>query len=877
MGLLPGSRLGPYEIIGAIGAGGMGEVYRARDAKLQRDVAIKILPGRFAADLDRLARFEREAQTLAALNHPNIAQIYGVEAHAAGHAIVMELVEGETLAERCARGKVPLGEAFDIARQIAEALAAAHDAGIVHRDLKPANLTLRGDGTVKVLDFGLAKVLDTVAAGSAAASTLTSPALTEAGIILGTAAYLSPEQARGAQVDKRTDVWSFGCVVYEMLSGRRAFPGETISDAIGKILEREPDWSALPAETPAPTVHVLRRMLVKDVRQRLRDLGDAAIAFDVIERDKPALIPRGHRTIGFVTAAILAVLFAIAGAAATMLWLRRDVTPAAWATGPIRFDVDPAAVNLNMAISADGTTIAWLTSGADGRRRVAVRSLQSSESRELPGTENATYPFLAPDGHAVGFYAASTLRRMDLRSGTIQVLADTPGVSLGATWSVSDVIVFSNRYGLQAIPASGGTPRQVASLDLTRHENSLRFPEFLPDGTHFVYVARSGRPQESSAYLGSLDAKPVRLFQTLSKVAFAPPGYLLFTRGNTLVAQRFDVGSQALSGDEIPVAAGVGTNTLGMGSAFAVSSTGVLVYTSTNARDATSLHWFDRSGKDLGTLAPEGLYPQIRIAPDGRRVAVAISDERTAGRSVWILQDGQTPARLTQPGTNDWFPVWSRDGTRIAFGSYRDGPLNIYLKTASGAGSDLPLMQSVDQKDPLDWSPDDRYLLVTTGERDVKGDLVAVEVSDPSKRIAVAHTEGGERSGRFSPDGRWIAYVSDETGQSEVWVQPFPPTGAKWQASVGGGDEPAWGRDGAEFFYVNRAGVLVTASIAPNRAAFSAAPARPLFKVGSALAIGGTMRYDASPDGTRFLVVVPADQGPPGRPSLILNWPALLK
>ena len=877
MPLSAGTRVGPYEITGPLGAGGMGEVYRARDTALNRDVAIKVLPDLFLTDADRLARFTREAQTLAALNHPNIAQIYGVQEHGSTRAIVMELVPGEGLDARIARGRIPLREALVLARQIADALAAAHDAGIVHRDLKPANIRLRPDGTAKVLYFGLAKIVDLAAATSGTAHDAHTMSATQIGIILGTAGYMSPEQARGTPVDKRADVWAFGCVLYEMLTGKRAFSGATVTDTIGKILERDPDWSALPADIPPTVIRLLHRCLVKDARHRLRDLGDAAIDLDdAMSRRETEAAPASRVNRAAVAGAVLLLAAIAGGVAALTLWRREAPAPPAWAAQPMRFEIDPVDA-LQFGISADGRTIAWRSRGADGVPRIRVRSIDSPESRELPGTERGNFPFLRPDGQAIGFYAGGQLKRIDIASGTVRVLAETPGVSLGGTWSANDVIVFSNRFGLQAIPAGGGEPREVASLDLTRQENSLRWPQFLPDGRHFLYVARSGRAEQSAAYLGALDAKPRRLFATLSKVMFAPPGYVLFLRGQTLVAQRFDVESGRVDGDETPVATGVAAGPLGNNAGFAVSENGVLVHGPAGPPETSSLRWFDRAGKDAGSLAEPDGYAQFRIAPNGRRIVAAISDERTASRSIWILEAGQTPARLTQPGTNDWFPVWSRDGARVAFSSYRDGPLNIYVTSTLEGGRDAPVVTSPQQKEPNDWSPDGKFLLYRDTQHNLRGDLAVVEMPAATVRTELPRTDYEERTGRFSPDGRWIAYVSEETGRPEIWVQPFPATGAKWQVSVGGGDEPTWGPDGREIFYIAAPDTLVAVPVLDKRTSFVTGPARPLFKAGIALAAGGTQRYDAASDGTRFLVAVPSETSPPHRAVVVLNWPAILK
>ena len=883
MALNSGSRLGPYEILSAIGAGGMGEVYRARDTRLNRDVAIKVLPAAFTQDDERVARFRREAQVLATLNHPNIAAIYGLEesqstgaGQEAVHALVMELVEGEDIAARLKRGAIPVAEVLAIARQIALGLEEAHERGIVHRDLKPANLRLTPDGKVKILDFGLAKAYEDNAAATAASvsfsqSPTNSRPLTEVGFVHGTPAYMSPEQARGTTLDPRSDIWAFGCVVYEMLTGRRAFSGSTSSDIIAKIIEREPDWSVLPVGTPPGLRRTLQRCLQKDLKQRLRHIGDALLEPDSIVQGEISAAAAPRPAFRRLTAAL-----ALAGwAVAASLLLRSGPPTPSWTRRPVEFEMDAGNPD-SLAVSADGQTIVWVAPGADGTSRVRLRSLNTATARELPGTEGATYPFLAPDGQALAFFAGGQLKRIDVASGSVQILVpEVSDVSLGGTWNAAGQIVFSNRYGLRVMSAMGGETREVAALDRTRQENSLRFPEFLPDGRHFLYVARSGRPEKSSAYLGSLDGPPRRLFATLSKVAFAAPGYLLFLRGNTLVTQRFDPDSLKLDSDTATVATDVAARTLGVGGAFAVSDTGLLVYTHAAPSATVTLRWFDRSGRDLGAFAGPDSYTQFRIAPDGRRVAAAIADEKGGSRSVWIMEAGHTPTRLTFPGTHDWEPAWSPDGERIAFGSYRDGLLNIYSKSASGSGKDESLVLSDFQKDLGDFSPDGRFLAYRDTQRNIPGDIVVAELSGARRRIALPPSDAAEFSPRFSGDGRFIAYVSDETGVGEVFVQPFPPTGAKWQASVGGGESPTWRGDGGELYYVDRRGMVMALPVDKRAASFAPGRPQPLFVAGFRGRVSDS--YDVTRDGTRFLVSVATPSGREPRATVVLNWAEALR
>ena len=864
------AQIGPYRIERELARGGMGIVYLARDTRLDRAVAIKVLPDLFAADPERLARFTREAQVLASLNHPNIAHVYGVESG----ALVMELVDGEDLAHRLARGPVPIDEVLPIAAQIAQALDAAHSQGIVHRDLKPANVKVRVDGVVKVLDFGLAKAWEPVTdASSGSLATITSPALTAQGVIVGTAAYLSPEQARGRPVDRRADIWAFGCVVFELLTGTRAFRGETVTDTIAAIIEREPDWSKLPAGTPAGVVRLLRRSLVKDPAARLRDAGDALL--DLREAPVPPPDPRRPNPArGFALAAAglvagAAVMFVAAGP-----WRGRDTRRPEGIAGAAEFPL-PSGDPRSLAVSADGQTLAWVAPGADRIPRVWIRKLDSPVARELPGTDGASYPFLAPDGRAVGFFAGRRLLRVDLDSGTSQFLADTSAVSPGASWGTSDIIVFSSRFGINRIDAAGGQPATVVQLDRSRHENSLRFPSFLPDGRHFLYVVRSGRPEENAAYLASLDGPPTRLMATSSKVIYAPPGYLLFLRGGTLFAQRFELEKRQLAGQAVPLARDVAEETIGVGGGFAASMNGVLAYGS-GQRNESTLRWMDRRGAVLGTIGEPAVYAQFRIAPDGRRVAAAIADTARGSRSVWVLEPGRTPSRLTFPATHDWAPAWSPDGTRIVFGSYRDGPLNVYVKDAAGSQPDEPLAVSDDQKDPSDWSPDGRYVVYRDAGRVGRGDLVAVDTRARDTRIQITKTDSDERIPQFSGDSRWIAYVSDETGRAEVFVQPFPPTGARWQVTVNGGDEPRWRADARELYYIDRAGMLVAAAIETDGSRFAWKNPQPLFTIGPSLGPGFATRYDVSRDGSRFLVAVPMPPAPLPPATVVLNWTARL-
>jgi serine/threonine protein kinase len=884
MPLAPGTRVGVYEIIAAIGAGGMGEVYRARDRKLDRDVAIKILPEAVAADPDRIARFEREAKTLAALNHPNIAHIHGLEESDGIRALIMELVEGPTLSDCLTKGPLPIKDALTIATQIADALEAAHEKGIIHRDLKPANIKISSDGRVKLLDFGIAKL----AVGDAPSADLTqAPTVTvgrtREGALLGTAAYMSPEQARGLAVDKRSDIWAFGSVLFEILVGRRCFPAVDVASTLSAILRAEPEWAALSESTPSSVLRLLHRCLEKDPRRRLHDIADARIEIDDALSGREQSYASSTRPVRLtLSVAVLATTAALViGAWAGGFFWRKgpSITSPAWARGALSFSIEPeketrlSGVNGQFALSPDGRTLAWTAAGSDGITRLWIRSFDSSGARVLPGTEGASTPFWSPNGHGVGFQSQTVLKIVDLASGVaLQTLSGVPSSTTGATWSRHDVIVFSSRLGLYQMPAGGGSARLVATVDKSHQEDTLRFPQFLPDGQHFLYVARSGRPGNSAAYVGDLEGKSTRLFESLSKVEYSPPGYVLFVRDGTLMARRFDVETLAVGSETFPVTTGVATSTQGLAAAFAASANGVLAYRGGALDDESVLRWFDRSGRPGETLGVSAPYSRFRLSPDGRKVATAFSDERTGGYSTWVLEPGRSPSRLTFAGTSDWTPTWSPDGTRIAFASSREGPYNLYVKPVSGLGEDEALLPSSDQSLPEDWSADGRFLAYRKlAQSKTSNDVFVLPLFGDHKPIPIAESDAEEVYSRFSPrDGRWIAYASNETGRMEVFVQAFPPTGAKWQISNGGGSEPNWSGDGRELFYLTPQGTLMSVEVQSDASTFSVGPSRPLFAAGRPTGPGEN-RYDVTRDAKRFLVSVPVDR-PQAPVTIILNW-----
>ena len=872
MTLAPGFRLGDYEIESPIGAGGMGEVYRARDTRLGRTVAIKILPDAFALDPDRLARFEREARMLAALNHPHIGGIHGFEEDGGVRGLVLEFVAGETLSDRLASGPLPVDEALTYARQIAEALEAAHEKGICHRDLKPSNIKITPEPSVKVLDFGLAKG-DHDVAGSDLSHSPTITALgTLPNVILGTAAYMSPEQARGRLVDKRSDVWAFGCVLYEMLTGHQAFRGESLADTLSAILSRELDWQALPHETPPSIRRLLQRCVAKDPKKRLHDIADARIEIDDALSGAVESVVTSRRY-PFAPALMTLAALALLGAGTLAGWLlsRTAAAPSVNRPSTVRYTLPATgltSIGVPM-ISRDGRQIAFVASKTGGSRAIWIQPLDG-EPREIPGTTDAAAPFWSPDGRSLGFFADGALKRVDLNGGALQRIARAEELTDGA-WSSTGVILFSQRYALYQVAATGGTPTVVASLDLARQENSLRLPEFLPDGRRFLYVARSGRPENTSVYLASLDGgTPTRLFTTRSAVRLASPDRLLYLRDDALMAQSLDADNGKLLSTPQQVVGSFDPNLLGPLDFFSVSDTGVLAYRRPSGA-LSQLTWVDRMGRTVSTIGEPSNISNFKLSPDERGL---VMDEAGRGlRSVWTVNlTTGVRARLTFEKWDDWQPIWSPDGLRILFGSYRDGPINMYVKPADGSGGDEVFMQSSIQKGPRDWSRDGRFILYTQDSSEMREDLFARRSTGNDEPIVIAATTAREFDGRFSFDVRWVSYVSNETGTDEVYVQPFPPTGGKWQISTGGGHSPRWRADGRELFYLTSDGEMRAVSIAAGQS-FAAGPPRTLFTM-SGIGSGGagSTSYEVTRDGQRFLMRLTKGSPQPSPISIILNW-----
>jgi dipeptidyl aminopeptidase/acylaminoacyl peptidase len=885
MSLNPGTHLGPYEIVSAIGAGGMGEVYRATDTNLGREVAIKVLPEAFAQDADRLARFEREARTLASLNHPNIAIIHGLEKSQGTYALVMELVEGEDLSQRIAGGPIPIDEALPIAKQIAEALEAAHEQGIIHRDLKPANIKVRPDGTVKVLDFGLAKLNESTGqrtAGSLSLSpTITSPALvTGVGVLLGTAAYMAPEQAKGKPADRRSDMWAFGCVLYEMLTGSRPFAGDDVTDTLVAVLGKDPiDLRLLPASVPVGVRTLIRRCLEKDRRRRLESAADARLEIDDAVSFPAADVQSNARTPSTMRIALYASAAMIAGAlvATALTWMLLRPPSASepvarlMLTTPATLPLAPFGFDRDIALSSDGSFVVYR---AGGQGQLALRRFDRLDVAPID-VRSARQPVVSPDNHWIAYVdsEAFTLKKVPVSGGSPITLARLPSSPRGAAWlDDGNIIVAASNptVGLMRVAANGGEPATLTTPDQKRGEIGHWWPSVLPGGRAVLFtIAADSLDKDQIAVLDLDTGKYRTVLSGGSHAQYVRSGHLIYAFGYALYAVRFDLARRAVVGEPVRVVDGVAVSTLGAANA-AISQAGTLMYLPSDAGEETPrvLVWVDRQGHETPLAVPARAYVCVRLSPDGTRAVLNTYDGQS---DLWTLDlTRQTLTRLTFDPAIDLDPIWSPDGRRIFFASNRAGAYNLYVREADGTGSDQRIAVSDNATYPISIAPDQSFLFGGDLGSHTGYDLFRLPLR-PSSDADATHgrtadhllqTPAMEYGIELSPDGHFIAYQSDESGRFEIYVRPYPKlTDGRWQVSTNGGRMPLWSRDGHELLYLDGNGRLTSVSV--DTSATSVRAGTPMTLLHTTYSTPDVSRsYDMSPDGRRFLMIKDSNATP---------------
>ncbi len=875
MALTTGTRVGPYEILSRVGAGGMGEVYKARDTKLNRDVAIKVLPAAFVQDSGRVARFRREAQLLASLNHPNIAAIHGLEESEGVVALALELVEGEDLAERLTRGAILVDEVIEIAKQIAEGLEAAHEKGVVHRDLKPANLRLTRDGTVKILDFGLAKAYggEAEAAGPSVNEGLSeAPTMSrhnaEAGVIFGTAAYMSPEQARGGTVDKRADIWAFGVVLFEMLTGKRLFTGESVSDTLAAVLRQEIDWKALPASTPPRLSRLLERCLDRDSKRRLRDIGEARIALERrLGTPDTVRVSSGVRPMPWVIALSATIVAAVALWApwrpatqpAPLLRLNAELGAAA----SLATTFGPAAT-----LSPDGRLLAFVASErTEGRPLLHLRRLEQLDAAPLVGTEGARNPFFSPDGDWIAFFADGKLKKVSVSGGAAITLCDAAD-DRGGTWAEEGAIFFTPSgqagVGLSRVSSAGGTPQTLTTPDPAFQEVTHRWPQALLRGKAVLYTAGSrGNFEDASLVVHTLEGDTTKVLHRRGYHGrYLPSGHLVFMHEGTLFAAAFDLDRLELTGEPVPALAGVSANPFTGRAQFDFSLDGTLVYQRGEGFGlAVHIQWMDREGKLQPLRAAPGAYYNIRFSPDGQRLALDIPEGKNW--DVWVYEWGrETLSRLTFDPGEDYFPAWTPDGRRIAFSSTRadQATRNVYWQRADGTGEAERLTESKNHQFPRSWHPSGKFLAFEEVNPRTGWDILILPLTSdeasgwkPGKPTVFLNGPFFEAGAAFSPDGRWLAYTSNESGRFEVYVRPFPDPRGKWQVSTVGGIWPTWSRSRRELLYLAGDGRITVSAYKLEGSSFRSE--KPRVWSPGLVPLSWARTYDLHPDGERVAVL----------------------
>jgi Tol biopolymer transport system component len=884
MTLAAGSRLGPYEILAPIGAGGMGEVYRAKDPRLGREVAIKVLPPSFSQDADRLRRFEQEAKAAGVLNHPNITAVYDIGSHDDAPYVVQELLEGETLRAELAAGPLSPNKATEYALQIAQGLAAAHDKGIVHRDLKPENLFVTKDGRVKILDFGLAKLTE-VEPGNQATNLPTAAAATEPGVVMGTLGYMSPEQVKGKPADARSDIFAFGAVFYEMLSGKRAFHGDSAGETMAAILKEEPPELSVTNQNISPGLdRIVRHCLEKNPERRFQSSSDIAFALQTLSVASASSLAGAPRLSGrrVPRGFLWGIAGLLAGAIAASL-LTMGHKPLAVSPGrPIRFEVaapKDQRVSGTVALSQDGSHMAFTAKEPGGSTMLWIRALGNPTAEMLPGTEGAELPFWSPDGKSVGFFANGELKRIAIAGGPPLTVAPSTPDPRGASWGADGRIIFAPNFTgpVMLVSASGGKPTPATTLDKAKNEGSHRWPSFLPDGRHFLYYAAEGGGAEpGEIFVGDLGSGNVKhITQSSSLAVYASPGYLLFVRGGTLVAQAFDAARLEVRGDAAPLGVDLPSNAQASGQrALSASLDGMLSWrTQPSSRSQPVL--FDRQGHEIARLAEAGAWAVPRLSPDGQRLAISRGVSESNVQDIWLIDIARNVAtRMTLDPGDDTYPNWSPDGTRLIFSSTRKGASgDTYVMRADQPGSEELVSATEASKTPESWAPDGRSLMISVTTPQNRRDLWLLPLEGDRKPVPYLATPFNENNARFSPDGRWVAYASDVSGTLEVYVRPFRESGATWRVSNHGGQTPAWRGDGREIFYLAPDGTLMAARVT-GTAPFRTETAAPLFKIAVPEFIDP--QYDVFADGQRFLVnqQISSKEEPI---NVLVNWAAALK
>jgi eukaryotic-like serine/threonine-protein kinase len=889
MPLAPGSKLGPYEIVVPLGAGGMGEVYRARDTRLERSVAVKILPAQFSSDPVRKQRFEREAKTISSLNHPHICVLYDVGHQDGMDYLVMECVDGETLAKRLEKGPLPLEQALKCGMQIADALDKAHRSGVVHRDLKPGNIMLTPNGA-KLLDFGLAKpaVAPANVVTLTAAATQTTP-MTQEGTIVGTFQYMSPEQVEGKELDGRSDIFSFGAVLYEMLTGQRAFPGKSQLSVASAILEKEPaPISSIKPMTPPALDHTIRRCLAKEPEGRWQTARDLALELKWIAAGAPQLAMPAIRSNRERRIWIFAVITLLLALAAAYFRTSPDRPQSTWTSILTPENTRFAYFAGPVTVSHNGRKLAFVATTSEGQDVVWVRPLDAPNSQALPGTEGASFPFWSGDDRSIGFFARGKLKTIEATGGPVVTLCDAPGAR-GGTWDQSGVILFATTWsGIFRVASSGGTPTEITKLDNSHGELTHRWPFFLPDGRHFFFSAANflgGSMETASVYLGALDSRETKLlFHARSNAAYMS-GYVLYVRDRTLLAQAFDEKQLEIRGQPLPIAGQVQYDELTWRGVFSCSPNGVLAYQGENTGANSRMIMFDRTGKDIRTIGSPGDLIAHKISPDGQRLALGVLDPSVGNYKMWVYDVfREKETRLTFGPDRVSFPLWAPDGNALVYGANKRGPYDIFEKRADSTGSEQLLLQSDTSKFPTDWSADGRFVAYSASVGTSKMEMWILPRSGERKPYVFLQGDFNVGEGRFSPDGRWLAYTSDESGRAEVYVTPFPSGASKWQVSTAGGSNPRWRHDGKEVFYLAANSELTAAEVSTSGSVFQVGAVRPLFHIllrtgPSRLELSptsGQIGYDAGPDGKWFVVNSPLAGSPPPI-TLVTNWAAELK